>query len=817
MKRRIFIVDDSLTVRMSLSGLLQDNGFETVSAATLEEARRIMRLETFALLILDVELPDGDGIDFLWELRSNARFGNIPVMLLSTRSEVEDRIRGLQRGADEYVGKPYDHSLVVRRARELTTRQEASTGIRLLVIEDSLTYTAYITDLLRNEGYEVLTAVTGEKGLQIAGEERPNAILVDNMLPGIAGPDVIRQIRQDVALRRTPTLLLTASPDPAEEVRALHAGADSFLRKGQDPNVILSCISVMLRSARAPQALPTARTMTANRLVCITGDNTFCYRLKDIFEERLEISFCKTYDEFLSSLDSMTPDCIVLETGHDLSRAENEARALRREPGLRDIPVLVLGATPYASSLQTCVNAGADDYVSTDSELEVIAARIAALLRRKQYEDENRSIREQLLRSDLIARSQQELALSSSAKNEELRLMAEMAQQKAREAEEARREVQQLAESIPQIVWAADSAGQMTYFNQRWYEHTGLTFEESSGVGWLSAVAENQRERVRQTWSQTVAGKRTYSEEYQLRGRDQTYRWFLVRALPMFDAAGTVVRWFGTCTDIEERKITEEALRRSEKLAATGRLAAAIAHEINNPLEAVINLLFIARSVLPSSPGETARYLVMADKELDRVAHISKKTLAFYRDTNDPRETDVCALVREICEVYSSRAASAQVHIHQQYNCTLLPSTLQGEIRQVISNILANALDASQPGGTIHVRVHDGVHPRTGNKGIRILIVDNGSGIPAALRAKLFQPFVTTKQHRGTGLGLWVSNSIIERHGGTIQVRSRAEGKRTGTCMAIFLPEDTDIRLESDETAQLLKAVGRDLLGGRPA
>jgi PAS domain S-box-containing protein len=815
MRRRIFIVDDSLTVRMSLSGLLQDNGFETASAASLEEARRIMALESFALLILDVELPDGDGIDFLCELRSSARFGNIPVMLLSTRSEVGDRIRGLQRGADEYIGKPYDHSLVILRARELIARHGGSTGIRLLVIEDSLTYTAYITDLLRKEGYEVLTAVTGEKGLQIAGEVRPNAILVDNMLPGIAGPDVIRQIRQDVALRRTPTLLLTASPDPADEVRALHAGADSFLRKGQDPNVILACISVMLRSASAPQAMPTTRTMSASRLACITGGNAFSSRLKDIFEDRLEISFFTTYEEFLSSLETMPPDCVVIEVGYDLARAEQETRAVRSEPGLRDIPVLVIGTAPYGASLQTCVNAGADDYVSTENDLEIVAARITALLRRKQYEDENRSIREQLLRSDLIARSQQELALASSAKNEELRRMAEIAQQKAREAEEARREVQQLAESIPQMVWVADALGQMTYFNQRWYEHTGLSFAESSGFGWLNAVAENQREHVRETWVQTIVSKRTYSEEYQLQGRDQTCRWFLIRALPMCDAAGAVVRWFGTCTDIEERKITEEALRRSEKLAATGRLAAAIAHEINNPLEAVINLLFIARTVLPTSPGEAARYLVMADKELDRVAHISKKTLAFYRDTNNPRETDLCVLVREICGVYSSRAVSAQVQIYEQYDCSLRPSTLQGEIRQVISNLLANALDATPAGGAIHIRVHDAVHPRIGVKGIRILIADNGSGIPTALRSKLFQPFITTKQHRGTGLGLWVSSSIIERHQGTIRLRSRAEGSDTGTCMSIFLPEHTQIRVESDETAQLLKAVGRDLLGGR--
>lgn len=131
----------------------------------------------------------------------------------------------------------------------------------------------------------------------------------------------------------------------------------------------------------------------------------------------------------------------------------------------------------------------------------------------------------------------------------------------------------------------------------------------------------------------------------------------------------------------------------------------------------------------------------------------------------------------------------------------------------MVANVLANAIDASRPGGKLRVRVHDSVNYRTGKKGNRILISDQGVGIPEALRAKLFQPFITTKKDRGTGLGLWVSASIIERHNGEIRLRSVAQGARTGTCTSIFIPEVSDIRTETDETAELLKAVGRDLLG----
>lgn len=817
MSARILIIDDSLTVRMSLSGLLNGNGFETLAVADLEAARAVLRQEQFALSILDVELPDGDGIAFLRELRSDPRLGNLPVMLLSTRAEVEDRVRGLERGADEYVGKPYDQSLVIRRARELTSRAPESTGIRLLVIEDSLTYAAYITDLLRKQGYDVLTAITGEEGLAVAGKERPNAILVDSRLPGIAGPDVIRQIRQDAALRRTPTLVLTASPDPDDEIRALKAGADSFLRKGQDPNVILACINVMLRSRGLALGPSSPRTLTSNRVACITGGNRVSQRLANAPENLAEFEFFATLEEFLQRPDELAPDCIVLETGDDLERAQNDSRELRSRPQLTDTSILVLGSVPYSEAVLPCVNAGADDYIPSNMEIQIVAARIAAQLRRKQYEDENRSIREQLLRSDMIARSQQELALSSAAKNEELRQLAVVAQQKAREAEEARREVQQLAESIPQIVWAADESGNATYFNLRWYEYTGFSEAESTGEGWWNAVDAAHRESGRKLWRQAVESGRNYSAEHQIRGKDGQYRWFLARAVPMRGGQGRVLRWFGTCTDIEERKNTEEALRRSEKLAATGRLAAAIAHEINNPLEAVVNLLYLARTVVLSSPTDAGKYLVMAEKELARVAHISKKTLAFYRDSTDPHETDVCSLVGEVAEVYSAHATSARVEIKGEYACTLRPKILAGEIRQVISNVIANAIDASRAEGRLRVRVHDSFNYRTRQRGVRIVVADNGSGISESVRSRLFQPFVTTKKDRGTGLGLWVSASIIERHNGSIRVRSVTESGRSGTCMSIFLPEHSDIRTDADETAELLKAVGRDLLGAQPA
>lgn len=813
MNGRVLVIDDSLTVRMSLSGLLESNGIASRGVADLAAARIAMAEEPFALLLLDVELPDGDGIDFLREIRTTPRFASMPVMLLSTRAEVEDRVRGLERGADDYLGKPYDPAMVVRRVRELTTREQASDkAIRLLVIEDSLTYSAYIRDLLQKQGYEVLIAETGEDGLRVAAEARPAAIVVDAKLPGLPGPEVIRQIRQDAALRRTPTLLLTASTEADVELRALEAGADSFLRKGQDPNVILACINVLLRSSTAPMAA--TRLPSTSRVVCITHGRRFTRELQHAAGSRSEFEFQNNVNEFLAQPSATPPDCILIDAGDEIQYAREETRALRKQPELRDVTILVVGAAPYSGALMPTVDAGADDYLSAAAGTEIVAARLSAQLRRKQYEDEARGIREQLLRSELTARAQRELAIAASMKNEELKRLARIAEKEAREADQARREFQQLAEAIPQIVWTADPTGEITYFNRRWYEYSGATADESLGYQWTNALPGSMREEQNNLWLKAVAGRTTYTAEYQLRRADGAYRWFLARALPMYDDSGRVLRWFGTSTDIEDRKNAEEALRRSEKLAATGRLAASIAHEINNPLEAVVNLVFIARTLLESAPKQAEDYLRIADQELARVSQISKRTLAFYRDPTSAERTDLCALVDDVANIYAPRASAMGISLNCELHCSRKPYTLPGEIRQVMSNLLANALDATPRDGTIRIRVRDATIQRSHQPGVRILVSDTGTGIAEAFRNKLFHAFITSKADRGTGLGLWVSASIVERHNGEIRVRTRNKGAHTGTCFSVLLPENGTIRTDADETSELLKALGRDLLRG---
>jgi signal transduction histidine kinase len=230
----------------------------------------------------------------------------------------------------------------------------------------------------------------------------------------------------------------------------------------------------------------------------------------------------------------------------------------------------------------------------------------------------------------------------------------------------------------------------------------------------------------------------------------------------------------------------QDALRRSEKLAVTGRLAASIAHEINNPLEAVTNLLYLMRSSDDSS--QARKYLAAADQELARVAEITRQTLRFYREPSHPVATEVDAVLRSVLVLYNSRLAAANIAVQLEIDppsATVLASP--GELRQVIANIVGNAIDAMRAGGRLRLRISDEFRPGAPPR-IRLTIADTGSGIPAPLLPTIFEPFVTTKGETGTGLGLWVTGEIVRRNGWTIRVRSRCGPAHSGTAFSITIP-----------------------------
>lgn len=237
--------------------------------------------------------------------------------------------------------------------------------------------------------------------------------------------------------------------------------------------------------------------------------------------------------------------------------------------------------------------------------------------------------------------------------------------------------------------------------------------------------------------------------------------------------------------DITDRKKREELLRRTEKLATAGRLAATIAHEINNPLAAVTNLLYLART----QPADAPQFLEMADQELARVTHIAKQTLGFYRETSSPAPVNVAEAMENVLVLYARRLEGREITIRKKYQAPGKVTGFAGELRQIFSNIISNAIDAIGHRGTVSIKVSAGSSWNgSGTPGVRITIADTGSGIKPENLAKIYEPFYTTKLDIGTGLGLWVSRGIVEKHHGSIRVRSTTTAGHSGTVFSIFLP-----------------------------
>jgi len=255
-------------------------------------------------------------------------------------------------------------------------------------------------------------------------------------------------------------------------------------------------------------------------------------------------------------------------------------------------------------------------------------------------------------------------------------------------------------------------------------------------------------------------------------------RWLHVSVCPAKDGIIVFFR------DITEQKRSAALLVQTEKLAAVGRLASSIAHEINNPLEAVTNLLYLSENA-PSLP-ESRRYLAAAQQELTRVSNIATQTLRFHRQSTNPRETSLQELFESVLTLFQGRINGAGITIERRYDTDRRITAFEGDLRQVFANLISNSLDASVRGGKITIHVRDGKNRCS--EGVRVAVADSGTGMSPETRRRIFEPFFTTKSTTGTGLGLWVSSEILTNHRASIKVRTSQSPRHHGTVFSIFFP-----------------------------
>jgi PAS domain S-box-containing protein len=444
----------------------------------------------------------------------------------------------------------------------------------------------------------------------------------------------------------------------------------------------------------------------------------------------LEVEQCSTGREALERVKDC-PDLVILDVKlPDLSGYE-VCRRLKADPVTRSVPVLQISASFVSNESKVqALEGGADGYLTHPIDATVLVATVKSLLRLKQAE--------------LISR-------------------------------QSAQQWQSTVDALPEYLVLLDTENKVARCNRAFVELSGKTFSEVVGHDGVAIL--------KQLLGSADFLKHTEVSRY-VAEQQHGQTWFLVTA----DTVMTGEQRFGTIvvlTDVTERKLAEEILRHTEKLAATGRLAQTIAHEINNPLEALTNLIYLSQHT--QDQQQIQEFLQQATKELARVAKITKQILSFHRETKVPVELDFQDMVQSVLALYVMQLEAKHLQVDFKKGPPFNIHGFPGELRQVFANLLGNAIDASPDRGRLCIRIRAG--SSHGVPGVVFTIHDDGPGIPKELRNRVLEPFFTTKELKGTGLGLWLANSLVTKHRGNLRFRSRRGSG--GTCFRIFLPTGT--------------------------
>jgi len=368
-------------------------------------------------------------------------------------------------------------------------------------------------------------------------------------------------------------------------------------------------------------------------------------------------------------------------------------------------------------------------------------------------------------------------------------LTAGIARQRSRAETRAQHMQQQMAamvESSDDAIFTTDTAAIITSWN-RGAERLYL-YSDAEVIGkHVSMLAPpDHRDEISTFLKRLLRGESIEHHSTERVRKDGVRLVVDISLSPVRNERGEIVGTSSIAHDITVQTRAEDALRRNQTLATAGRLAAAVAHEINNPLEAVTNLIYLARHN-PASPDQ---YLDMAEKEVHRVAEIAQQMLGSVRESASPAPLNVSAALDDVLQLCRRKLDDKHIGIEKDYDATVEIRGFAGELRQLFSNLIINAVDAMGDGGRLVLHVAPGREWANSRRpGVRVTIADNGNGIPASDMARIFEPFYTTKGDAGTGLGLWLSHGIVQKHGGSIRVRSRTTPGSSGTVFSVFLPE----------------------------
>jgi two-component system, NtrC family, sensor kinase len=759
---RALIVDDSLTVRMDIGEALQSAGFDTVLCSDLRTARAALARGDCDVVILDVLLPDGDGLGFLKELRAAPVTSALPVLLLSTEAEVKSRVAGMGAGASEYLGKPYDLAQVVARARclvQLRASTRTPSQKRVLIIDDSATFRNELRGALEGEGFEVDEVPTGEEGLTRAAVLRPDAIVVDGMLPGIDGATVVRRLKCDSGLRSTPCLLLTAAEGADDELKGLEAGADAYVRKSEDLRLILMRLAALMRGATAGGTEAGATLLGPKRLLAVDDSMTYLQELgNQLRQEGYDVVLAKSGLEALELLAVQAVDCILLDLIMPGLSGQDTCKRIKQSPQWRDIPLVMLTARDGRDAMIEGMNAGADDYIAKSADFDVLKARLRAQLRRKHFEDENRRIREQLVRRETEAR------------------------------------FQRLIHSNIIGVILGDLGGRIIDANDAFLAMLGYSRPElAAGMLKLEELTPSEwRERDETAIAQLKKTGSATPFEKELLRKDGS-RLSIVLGLVLLEGADKTV---GFVLDRTEQKEAEQKIKRYAAAleGANHELESfsySVAHDLRAPLRSIDGF---SQALLEDYNDKLddggKKYLRFIRESAQHMAQLIDDLLTLSRVTRSElhREpVDLSALALATITRLQRANPDRKVEIVIQERLAR-----EGDPRLlavVFDNLLGNAwkFTSKREAGRIEFGA-------TSNGGPPAFFVrDNGAGFDMAFASKLFGVFQrlhAATEFEGTGVGLATVQRIVHRHGG----RVRAEGEVNRGATFYFTLEEDDTK-----------------------
>ena len=372
--------------------------------------------------------------------------------------------------------------------------------------------------------------------------------------------------------------------------------------------------------------------------------------------------------------------------------------------------------------------------------------------------------------------------------------------QQLEELKQSREWLQITLQSLGEAVVSTDESGKLSFINPAAQALTGWDREAAVGRPFGEVVRLSDEQTGSQVDDPVQAVRRAqkivgFSNSLVLTSRGGKEYPIELTGAPILNDANQLLGVVAVFRDMTERRQTEQTLRASERLSLAGRLSATIAHEIRNPLDTVTNLVYLLQNEQQLNPT-SSHYLEMASDELTRIAQITGQLLTFHREAKSPVAVSLTDVLESVLVLFAPQIKQNHIVVERRFETTRCVRGFPGELRQVFSNLVGNAVEAMSGGGrlVLHTR-ESSLAADPSRDGIRVTVLDSGSGIPLGIRRNLFAPFYTTKGEKGTGLGLWVSRGILDKHEGTIHISSSMKDGRRGTAFSVFLPFDQRLGL----------------------